>query len=248
MTTKKTIFAAASLILGLLLHATPGQAQYTFSGRIEYERKANLHKLWDGDEWLEKWKDKVPTFITNYYDLSFNSEQSRYQPGREVEQPKMTWGLPPGSDNVVWHDYRQDRIVAAKNIYEEHFLIKDSAQKHEWKILSEVRTIAGFKCRKALTRICDSVYVVAFYTDEIPVSGGPEQMGGLPGMILELAVPRLYTTWVATKVDVVSVKPADLAPPDKGKVSTLPQVTARVQESMKDWGKRALRQVWWATL
>jgi GLPGLI family protein len=236
-----------SLGLFLLCHAQ-SFAQHTFSGRIEYERKVNLHKLWDGDEWMEKWKDKLPIFLVNYYNLSFNTSQSRYEPGREVEAPKMTWGLPPGSDNIVHQDYEKRSITASKSIYEEVFLIRDAPQKHAWKILSEVRTIAGYKCRKALTRICDSVYVVAFYTDDIPVSGGPEQMGGLPGMILEIAVPRLYTTWVATKVEVVSIKPGDLAAPAKGKTVTIPQLTAKLQESLKDWGKRAQRQVWWGVL
>jgi GLPGLI family protein len=248
MMIKKNFLRLFVFCLGLIFLGAPARAQFTFSGKIEYERKVNLHKLWDGDEWLESWKDKVPTFIVHYFNMSFNAEQSRYEPGRETELPKMTWGLPPGGDNIIWHDYKQEKIVAAKNIFEEHFLIRDSVQQHQWKILSEVRTIAGYKCRKAVTKICDSVYVVAFYTDEIPVSGGPEQMGGLPGMILELAVPRLYTTWVATKVDVVSVKPDDLKAPDKGKAVTIPQLTATVQKSMKDWGKRAQRHVWWSVL
>jgi GLPGLI family protein len=139
-------------------------------------------------------------------------------------------------------------VTASKNIYEEHFLVRDAPQQHTWKISSEVRTIAGYKCRKAVTRICDSVYVVAFYTDDIPVSGGPEQMGGLPGMILELAVPRLYTTWVATKVDVVTVKDTELNAPSKGKAITIPQLTTKLQESLKDWGKAAHRNVWWSVL
>jgi GLPGLI family protein len=235
-------------IIFLVSLTTQTRAQYTFSGRIEYERKVNHHKLWDGDEWMEKWKDKLPTFLVNYFNLSFNMEQSRYEPGREMEAPKMTWGLPPGADNIVHRDYGKGNITAAKNIYEEHFLIRDAAQKHSWRILSEVRTIAGYKCRKAITRICDSVYVVAFYTDDIPVSGGPEQMGGLPGMILEIAVPRLYTTWVATKVEVVSVKASELTAPEKGKPVTITQLSAKLQESMKDWGKRAQRQVWWGVL
>ncbi len=236
------------ILLLLLLPALPAAAQFTSSGRIEFERKTNLHKLWEGDNWMEGWKDKLPTFMVNYFNLSFTTAQSRYEPGREVEAPKISWGLPPGTDNVVHQDYGKGRVTAAKNIYEEHFLIRDVPQQHEWKILREVRTIAGYKCRKAVTRVCDSVYVVAFYTDEIPVSGGPEQSGGLPGMILELAVPRLYTTWVATKVDVVSVKEADLVAPAKGREVTIGQLTAKLQESLKDWGKRAQRQVWWGVL
>jgi GLPGLI family protein len=233
------------ILIGL---ATQSRAQYTFSGRIEYERKVNLHKLWEGNEWLENWTDKFPVFLINYFNLSFNTAQSRYAPGREVEAPKLTWGLPPGADNEVHQDYARGTVTAAKNIYEEHFLIHDAPQKHTWRILGEVRIIAGYKCRKAVTRICDSVIVVAFYTDDIPVSGGPEQMNGLPGMILELAVPRLFTTWVATKVDVVSVKESELAVPAKGKPMTLPQLTAKLQESLKDWGKRGQRNVWWSVL
>ena len=67
-------------------------------------------------------------------------------------------------------------------------------------------------------------------------------------MILEIAVPRLYTTWVATKVDVVSVKPSDLTAPENGKAVTVAQLAAKLQESLKDWGKRAQRQVWWGVL
>ncbi len=238
----------AILVLLAVTCSIPSRAQHTFSGKIEFERKTNLHKLWDGDEWMEKWKDKVPTFVINYFNLAFNMYQSRYSPGREVDAPKIAWGLPPGTDNEVHQDYSKGIVTAAKNIYEEHFLVRDAPQKHSWRILSEVRNIAGFKCRKAVTRICDSVYVVAFYTDDIPVSGGPEQMGGLPGMILELAVPRLFTTWVATKVEVVTVSNSDLIAPSKGKAVTIPQLMVRLNEGLKDWGKRAQRQVWWGIL
>jgi len=31
------------------------------------------------------------------------------------------------------------------------------------------------------------INAVAFYTDDIPVSGGPESFNGLPGMILQVA-------------------------------------------------------------
>jgi GLPGLI family protein len=145
-------------------------------------------------------------------------------------------------------DYANSSITAAKNIYEEHFLIKDSLSRHQWRIGTEVRTIAGYTCRKAVTRICDSVYVVAFYTDEIPVSGGPEQMGGLSGMILELAVPRLYTTWVATKVDVVTVKDEELKLTVKGKQVNHAGLEKRLLDGLKDWGKYGHKQLWWALL
>jgi GLPGLI family protein len=238
----------ALLVLLLSAAAHHASAQFTLQGRIEYERRTNLHKLWDGMDWMENWKDKVKPITTSFFNLAFTEETSRYSPGREGEVPKMTWGLPPGADNDIVQDYTKGRVTAAKNIYEEHFLVQDSAARYEWKIGSEVRTIAGYTCRKAVTKICDSVYVVAFYTDEIPVPGGPEQMGGLPGMILELAVPRLYTTWVATKVEVVSVKPEELKIAVKGKAITKAGLEVKLLEGLQDWGKMARRTIWWAML
>ena len=88
-----------------------------------------------------------------------------------------------------------------------------------------------------------------FYTDDIAVSGGPEQFGGLPGMILELAVPRLYTTWTATKVEAVPVKEAELAAiPAKGKKVTQAELGKSLKSSLKDWGKWGHRTVWWALI
>jgi GLPGLI family protein len=46
----------------------------------------------------------------------------------------------------------------------------------------------------------DSIYVVAFYSDQIVVRGGPESFWGLPGMIMGVVLPHEYTTWYATKV------------------------------------------------
>ncbi len=57
--------------------------------------------------------------------------------------------------------------------------MQDSTRKITWKITDEMREIAGFSCRRANAIMLDSIYVVAFYTDQIPVSGGPESFSGL---------------------------------------------------------------------
>ena len=75
----------------------------------------------------------------------------------------------------------------------------------EWRLTNENRVIAGFNCRKAVAKIFDSVYVFAFYTDEILIPGGPCSINGLPGMILGVTIPRLFTSWIATKVTLTGV-------------------------------------------
>lgn len=60
----------------------------------------------------------------------------------------------------------------------------------EWEILDEYKTILGFTCQKAISRVGDEfdfTYVEeAWFTTDIPVSTGPHSFHGLPGLILEL--------------------------------------------------------------
>jgi hypothetical protein len=63
-------------------------------------------------------------------------------------------------------------------------------------------------------------------------------------MILGLALPRLNTTWFATKVQLENVKPADLLPPNKGKKTTITELQSTIKTSLKSWGKYASRNIW----
>jgi len=229
------------------------EAQFTTAGKIEYERKVNVHAQMaemKNNEWFEKMKSQIPKFSSSFFDLEFDTARSIYKPGKEVEGSNMfkMFGGGPAMENVVYTDFAAKKVTAAKKVYEQKFLVQDSMRKIEWTEKDEIRTIANYKCHKAVGRICDSVYVVAFYTEDIVVSGGPEMFGGLPGMIMELAIPRLHTTWVADKIEVLAPKPEDFAIPDKGKKVTELELQETIQNSFKSWGDMAARNVWWTVL
>ncbi len=99
-------------------------------------------------------------------------------------------------------------------MYGSSIIVQDSIKNIQWKLSNETRMIAGFNCRKATGKIFDSVYVFAFYTDEILIPGGPASINGLPGTILGVTIPRLFTSWIATKVSVTSVAENDIKPVD----------------------------------
>jgi GLPGLI family protein len=169
-----------------------------------------------------------------------------YKPGREVVGAQRTPDriMGPAMDNIVFHDLDKQQDISLKKVFESNFLVQDSVRKIKWQITFDKRTIAGFECRKAVAIIMDSIYVVAFYTDEIATSGGPESFNGLPGMILGIAIPRINTTWFATKLELVSVKPEDITPPKKGKKVSNKELMAQLQTAMKDWGKFGKRNIW----
>jgi GLPGLI family protein len=129
-------------------------------------------------------------------------------------------------------------------VYDNTFLIQDSLTKIEWRITNDTRTIAGFECRKAVGRMLDSVYVIAFYTDQILTTGGPESFTGLPGMILGAAIPRINTTWFATKLELTPVTPEQIAPPKKGKKVNTKELLEQLQTAMKDWQRFGKRNIW----
>ena len=245
------------ILAAILLH-TSASAQFTMAGKIEFERKSNIHQQLEdmasddeekgGESWFSKMKSQIPKYMSNYFDYSFTTTQAIYKPGREVENPFKMFGQSPATDNTVFTDFSTNKVAASKQVFEQKFLVQDSIRILTWKIADEIRTIANYKCRKAVGKYCDSVYVVAFYTEDIPVSGGPEMFAGLPGMILEVAIPRLHTTWIANKVDLIVPKPEELKAPEKGKKVSQQELYSQVLSSTEKWGKFAHRSLWWTML
>jgi GLPGLI family protein len=246
---KKSIAIIAILFASVQLNA---QVQFIHSGKIEFEKKINQHApILDEPEniWTSEMLKQMPKFVSDVYELKFTNNKSVYKLAKENPTNRyMMWGSKPVDTDAIIQDLQNANTSAQKEIFENTYVIKDSIRNLEWKIADETREIAGFECRKAVTKICDSVYVVAFYTDQIPVSAGPESFGGLPGMILGLAVPRLYTTWFATKVELTEPTPADLNPKQKGKQVTRAQLTAELSKGLKEWGKDGARRMWVAQL
>lgn len=242
------------LIICALLFVFNSNAQYTVQGKIEYERKVNLQRTLDDmddeqKEWMERFRSQIPKFITSYFDLTFNTSRSIYKPGREAEnQTKMWFAQSPANENIVYTDFSKEKVKSSKLVFEQKFLVEDSMREIEWKITDEIRTISNYKCRKAVGKMFDSVYVVAFYTEDIMVSGGPEMFSGLPGMILQVAIPRLNATWIATKIEVIAPKETDFVMSDKGKKVTQKELYDTLKDSFKDWKQYAAKNIWWSML
>ena len=227
------------------LQAQP--SQFIYQGSIEFERKINLWaqmKDWD-DGWSDFAKKTTPNFKTSYFNLEFTGTKTLYSPGRENPDNNRNqgWINDPADDNTIYTDIQKQQVVARKRVFEQTFLIQDSSRRIRWKITDETRTIAGFLCRRANAIIMDSIYVVAFYTDEITCTGGPESFLGLPGMILGVALPHQHITWFATRVDISPVPGTKIQPPQKGKKTNYSGLKAALNESLKDWGKYANKYI-----
>ncbi len=245
---KKILYLLILLSFSLITDAQ----QLILQGKIHYERKENLHKLFtEENEWTNEFKKQLPKYRIDIFELSFNTKRSLYKMEQEFEGNSniLDW-FNVAKSNIVSQNIENQKVQAQKVVYENTYQINDSLPKITWKLHNEYRTIAGFSCRKASTIILDSVYIIAFFTDEIPVSGGPESMNGLPGMILGLVVPRLNTTWFATRVDHVSVSDESLVfyPKAKKKINTIKTFLDELKLATKNWGKESGDIIWRSVL
>ena len=236
-----------------LLSSQPLTAQYARfpkSGVIEYEKSVNMDALLQNRinknnegfmrQLLESYKKSQPQFKKLKSTLSFSGNKSLFTPIEETasgggffDDPMVT------QHNTIFTDLAAGKSITGKNVFEETFLVKDSTRKINWKITSETREIAGFECRRANALVLDSIYVVAFYTDRIPVTGGPESFTGLPGMILGVALPYENTTYFATAVDDRPVSAKELEAPKKGKAVNYRELRTELEASLKNWGEYA---------
>ncbi len=139
-------------------------------------------------------------------------------------------------ENVWYVDHNFGKLNMQKNVWGSNFNVEDSVPALEWRLTNENRVIAGFNCRKAVAKMFDSVYVFAFYTDEIMIPGGPCSINGLPGMILGLTIPRLYTSWIATKVTLNGVQESLIKPVAVKKYYTMKDMKSTISERIKEWG------------
>lgn len=213
------------------------QTQFISYGKIEFEKKVNIHKEIEDAHWLDGVKDKIPKFRTSYHNLYFKDDKTLYEKGTEVEEKILFLGEDRSVDDIIFTDLKKGVFSKKQAVFDETFLLSDSIRNIKWQMTNELRDIAGFECHKAVGKILDSVYVFAFYTDQITVSGGPLSYCRLPGMILGIAVPRINMTIFATKVEFTEPKPEKLTiPSGKLKKTDYKALIQTLQKAFSDWG------------
>lgn len=171
--------------------------------------------------------DNMPESSTQYFELAFDEQQSLMttveqennsqtrgaQSGRV--QMGFSGGRSPGGNrgsgggmnirraggnNKVLYQNLKDQTAEIQVEIDEKYVLKDSLLPVTWRFTDEYRTIAGYECRRVNGATPDSLYLIAYYTDQIPVSAGPALSHGLPGMIMGLVIPEMHIHYWATGV------------------------------------------------
>ena len=227
------------ILITLILFVRESYSQQTFINEvsIDYAKTVAVWPLMKEIEpdWFERGKDHMPKETISYFNFTGDTARSVYKRTKEADIGRGMWFGTFADENVVYNDYAKGVTTTQKPVYEETYLLQDSMYNIKWKLTADTRVIAGFNCRKAIGILFDTIGVFAFYSDEIMVSGGPEGIHGLPGMILGMGIPRLHTTWFATKVSINSVDMKTVVPSTKGKKTNRASMLITLTKAMKNW-------------
>ncbi len=230
----KKIFSILFILFSLISNA---QTTFLSAGKIEFEKKLNIQKETEDDHWLDNVRDKIPKYRTSFHNLYFMDGKTLYEKGVENNEKTSFMQEDKSVDDIIYTDLKQGTFYKKQAAFDETFLVSDSIRIIKWQMTNDLRDIAGFECHKAVGKILDSVYVVAFYTDQIKTSGGPLSFCNLPGMILGVAIPRSNLTIFATKVELTEPKEEKFKiPTGKMKKTDYKGLTQILQKALSDWG------------
>lgn len=152
------------------------------------------------------------------------------------------------SAGPIYKNVKENSYLQQQDFFGKIFLIKETLPKFEWKMGSETKQIGKYMCFKATTThhidnnagfgrgrrgrnnanadstktakpsLTKEVQVTAWYTMQIPISQGPGEYWGLPGLILELNADD--TTVYCSKIIMNPNEKETIKAPSKGKEIT----------------------------
>lgn len=172
-----------------------------------------------------------------------------------------SWGknFTPGDQ---YKNTKENLQVQNQEFYGKNFLVKDKLQPIKWVMGSETKKIGKYICYKATASIpsyelawyafswnrlgnnsssskdsdkktVKMTQVEAWYSPQIPVSHGPTEYWGLPGLILEVSAGD--TTLLCYKLVINPKEKILIKAPKKGKVVTKNEYQSIVVKKMKEF-------------
>lgn len=224
----KYIIMKSTLIFTTLVFAFYININAQTEGSIVYSETFKLDLQIEGMD--DSMKEMIPQSQTVKRELFFGNNQSVFktQKGEGVDDVDISSDdgsfeivimIDDAVDNILYKNMKEKAIIHQKGIMGKPFLVIDDLKRIKWKITPEKVKYLGYECQKAVLETND-VFVIAWFTSQIPVQVGPSDYHGLPGAILMVNVNDGEVEFKATKVDLRTLDENMLQAPKKGKEIT----------------------------
>ena len=219
-----------------------GRATYKTHRKSSFELDSTTMAANPGIQ--EQMEAQMRKMFQKTFTLDFTKSESMYKEEQELDAPKgpsanggvmvMVMGG-DGSSDILYKNISQNRMAHKTELMGKVFLIKDNLVAYDWELTGETKNIGIYTCYKAVyereeesieinmidgevkeEKVTKKTTLVAWYTTDVPVSNGPNNYGGLPGLILEVNDGEL--TIVCSELVLNPKKVKEIIEPIKGKI------------------------------
>ena len=232
----------------LLFFTTTSLIAQDFQGIATYKTQRKLDIKIDSTQ-IGGMQDEIMAMLKKQFEktylLTFNKEESLYKEDESLAPPSTGGGMvfvsAMGGSRELYKNIKAKRFVKQSDLLGKVFLVQDSLKALSWKLQSDTKNIGTYTCFKAtLEQEVESDHdgtketqiVTAWYTPQIPVSNGPEEFQGLPGLILELSYDSQII--LCSKISLNPSKQINIKEPTNGDAVSQSEYDAIMTKKMKE--------------
>ncbi len=249
---KTSFYYLLSSVLMIIIGTGKSSVQDIGGGTVKYEQVImyNFSSIRD-DEGMDnnEWNNFIvglPKEGKAVTVLHFSGKVAFYEEDITVHeaQPKRLQrllnsanrGNPPEPKlKKVYYDFGKNEKIEQVEFMTRDFLVKSGIEKQDWKISDKKKNVLKYICLGAVKQKGNST-ITAWFASDIPISTGPAEYYGLPGLILEIAVNGVVT-YTATSIDLTPPKMRLLSLPKDGKKVNQKEFDKIVKEKVEEYKK-----------
>jgi GLPGLI family protein len=213
-----------TLLIPALFLVTPLFAQQT-SGVILYDQVISINIEGQGlPEGIaammpKDQKSEKVLYFSPGATLYENSDKKKDDQKQEFKQDNVQIHIERTiPDEKTYTDITNKRVVEQKDLMGRLFLVSGNTESEKWKFTGRQKKILDLPCMEAMS-VEDKDTIIAWYTPNIPVQAGPENISGLPGMVLEANIGSTIHL-LANRIEPGNDVTKKIKEPSKGKKIT----------------------------
>jgi GLPGLI family protein len=198
------------------------------------------------DEKVKELNEKMSKVFEKTFGLNFNKTESIYQQEQKLKETGSRGvTFSSDLEGELYKNIQTKKYIKAEEFANKNYIITDVLKNYNWDITQESKKIGGYTCYKAIsiTKVTKKELqeyevekakqsknktsffnlekpkdkkITVWYNPEIPVSHGPNQYWGLPGLIMEVNENNLII--LCSKVVLNPKDKKSIKAPKNGKV------------------------------
>jgi len=168
-------------------------------------------------------------------------------------------------EGAYYKNTKEEYFMQEREFLGKEFILKDSLNVFDWQLGTETKQIGNYTCLKAIAKVVNDLSgfeklkeeenytnyldminipkemtITAWYTPEIPVSHGPFNYWGLPGLIMEVSDGQ--TTILCSKIVLNPENKKEIKAPKKGQIFTKKEAQKMSEEIAKKESQKMERE------